>query len=212
MLQFLSMQDRNTIYILGGGLTKGKDGVWRTIDWKTTDERFGKTADRFRIIAAHLLYEKNPDSILIASGGQGQLKEVLHDDLTVAHVMKRELTLLGVPEKAIEEESTSGTTAGQLRALIGFVVKDRLNRVCILSNRYHLPRIRTLIEHVPGLATLRKMRIELISAEEVLLQYKPAKWHQIIDEFYDDPDTKAMLESEERGVRQIKDGTYRYIT
>lgn len=210
MLKCLFMKGRNAIFILGGGARRGEDGRWQTIDWNITDAHFGRTADRLRVIAASVLYRRDPKSVLVASGGQGQLHGMLPRGLTIASIMKQELVMLGVPERAILLEDASHTTAEQLSLLVGIIEKNNLGRIMVLSNRWHIPRVQAFIEHSPQCTSLKSMAIETISAEEVLLEDDPATWRSKIDEVYADPSTKAIIESEQKGVKAIREGTYRY--
>ena len=201
--------EKTAVFILGGWLTKGQDGVWRTLEGALGDN-FGATNDRWRVIAAKLLYQANPDFFLIPSGGRGQLKGIMPEGLTIARVIKDELVALGVPERAIWEEDKTGTTYRQLKVLIDLVKEKKLGRVLILSNRWHTPRVRAMIDHAPGLEALRSMSIEVISAEDIMLKYEPEKWQKKINDFYSDPDLTKRMESEQKGISQIKAGTYNY--
>lgn len=59
-----------------------------------------------RLDAAKKYYDKNPEAVLIVSGGQG-----FQEDIPEAEAMKKYLVNLGVPEEKIIEEKRSHSTA-----------------------------------------------------------------------------------------------------
>ena len=114
------------IEILGGGLRQDENGHWRTTLGEKEGDNFGPTNDRLRVLAAVALWEKDKNLVVIASGGQGQLKGSLPPDLTVAKVIKGELTDLGLPAEKITEEGKSGSTYGQLLALAEMIERGKI--------------------------------------------------------------------------------------
>lgn len=201
------MNNKEAIIILGGGLIND-NGQWRTTNFDEGDN-FGTLGDRLRVEAAYILYKKNPELLLIALGGQGQYKDIPGVP-AVAEVIKKELTDLGVPESSINKEEQSGNTWQQLRELKRIIDTKGLSAVAILSNRYHLPRIQALIESDAAMcARLKQDKIELISAEEILIAHDPAKWKELVTKAYQTEVMKKRIAKEEEGVRQIEKGTYK---
>ena len=201
------MGNKQAIFILGGGLVK-KNGQWRTTNFDERDN-FGASGDRLRVDAAYVLYKKSRDLMLIASGGKGQYGD-MPDAPTIAEVIKRELMELGVPGKIILKEEASGNTWQQLRQLKKIVKKGSLDKVYILSNRSHLPRVQAMIEVDKELdGIFKKETLELISAEEVLIEHDANKWQAYIDNAYQSETMKKRIALEEQGIKQIKDGTYK---
>lgn len=200
-----------TIVILGGGLFKDSAGRWRTTLGEEEGDKFGPTNDRLRVLAAAALWEKDKNLIVVASGGQGQLKGSLPPDLTVAKVIKSELTDLGLPAEKITEEEKSGSTYGQLLALAEMIEKGEiLGEISIISNEWHLPRIKAMIEHSDLKETFAEKKINLVAAEEVLLQLKTKEWKEFIEKTRNNPAMKKRLDIEAKGVEQIKNGTYKF--
>lgn len=195
------------IFIPGGGLIND-NGRWRTTNFDEGDN-FGAMGDRLRVEAAYILYKKNPGLLLITLGGQGQYKDIPGVP-TVAEVIKRELMDLGVPESSINKEEQSGNTWQQLQALKALIKKEKLNAITILSNRYHLPRVRTMVEHDGKLRTLlAEEKLTLTSAEEILIAQNPTKWQELVTKAYQTEAMKKRIAKEEEGVRQIEEGTYK---
>lgn len=202
------------IAILGGGLKK--DGnKWRTTNFEEGD-KFGCLGDRLRVIAGSYLYrdrERGGQNLLvIASGGRGQL-EGIADAPTLAEVLSGELVEMGVPADKIYKEDQSGNTYQQLKELDNLVLTMGFMKFSIISNDYHLHRIRAMIELAPGLINLKNLLfnggLSLESAEKIVLSCDP-RWEEIIKRAYASEAMKERIKLEERGVAQIKLGTYKF--
>ena len=110
------MHKSTTIIIPGGYIVKDKSRPhgWRLSKFNEHDH-FGIIGDYLRVEAAAYIYQQNPDSIIIASGGKGQLKH-LKNIPTLADVMAWELVRLKVPQSKIIKETTSANSVDQLIA------------------------------------------------------------------------------------------------
>jgi len=151
----------------------------------------------------------NPEQIIIASGGKSQLKDI-PDAPTVSEVIKKELIELGIPEERIIEEKNSGNTYQQLEELKKIVREMKLNGIKIISNDWHLPRIKAMIEMFDELKELKKLRkIELAGAEKIVLEYDRETWLEIIREAYKSEGLKKRIELEQKGIKDIKEGKYK---
>lgn len=201
------------IAILGGGLKK--DGhKWRTTNFNEGDE-FGCLGDRLRVVAGSYLYgdrEKvNPNLLMIASGGRGQLENVSGAP-TLAEVISAELADFGVPVEKILKENQSANTYQQLRGLDNLVLARGLTKFFIISNEYHLPRIQAMVELAPGLHNLRNLRLNnslfLESAEKIVLSRDRFQWEDAIKQAYETEVMKERVRLEESGVAKIRAGTY----
>jgi len=199
--------NKKAIFILGGALNQ-VGGRWRTTGFQDGDE-FGVTGDRLRVIAAEYLYQDNPDLKIIVSGGRGQYQG-RSEMPTIAEVLKQELIERGVPSGNIILEDKSGNTWEQLQALKSLLAQKKINDVAIISNEYHLPRIKAMIENLDlGLAQmLQENKIKLLAAEQVLVERKP-EWKKEIDEAYLLPGMAERIALEQKGVQDIKEGKYK---
>lgn len=201
------MKEKKAIYILGGGLVKEK-GKWRTM---RIGEGYGggAMADRLRIDASYEFYKKNPEFFLVASGGHGIYKDILGAP-NVCEVLKDELIELGVKEDKILLETNSNNTWQQLKRLKQIIKDNEFSEVNILSNKYHIPRIRAMIEKDAELfKMLNSLKIKLCSAEEILIESNPKIWKEKIDILYNTQDMKNRIVSEEHGVQDIEAGKYK---
>lgn len=200
----------NGAIILSGGLVKDKNG-WRTTkfsDKSRTDKALG---DNLRVFAGFHLYKeqskRNPDFFILVSGGRGYLRKIKGVP-AVADVMKKELIELGIPQNKIYQEKKSNSTYQQLKIITKLVKKNKWKKIGIVSNSYHLPRIKVFIDCLPGLRPL-KSRLLLLSAEKILLAEDKKKWDGIIKRAYKSGWMKNRLILEKSGIKQLKLGLYR---
>jgi hypothetical protein len=205
-------QFKNAIVVLGGGLVKEK-GKWRTTNFSDKGDKFGALGDRLRIVAASYLYKDNPEQIIIASGGRGQIKAG-SDEPAVATVIKKELEGLAVPANKIIKETKSKNTYTELIELQKIIKEKGLKRITIISNKYHLPRLEAIIKHCPELIRLKKMfavsKLTLKSAEEILIKYDSPNWQKTITKAYKNAGMKERIKLERKGVKDIKMGKYKF--
>jgi len=202
------MKSSDAIAILGGGLTKEENGRWRTTDFEEGDN-FGVLGDRLRVIAAGFLYKKD-GVFIIALGGRGQLKDV-PDSPAVSEVIKDELIELGVKPEDIVCEKSSGSTFEQLLELGDIAGKESLEALTIITNEYHLPRVKALVQYNRILTkAFSHCKLVFKSAESVLLEYDSEAWKEVIAAAYKSGAVKKRIALETAVVEQIKEGTYVY--
>lgn len=194
----------NYLWILGGGLTRRPDGTFKTNSFDDSGDKFGTTLDRLRVDAAAVLYRLNPGLILAPSAGKGQYQNDPNYP-TVASVMKQELIALGVPETNIISEEKSSSTNAQLNALVRFRDSHPGN-YGVLSNRYHLERIRALLDFNPLLVSLKGLVI--LSAEDILIESDPSTWQAPVERIYQGEGMNKRIELERKGTADIKRGRY----
>lgn len=198
---------KKAIVVLGGGMRQDETGRWCTVGFREGGDKFGLTNDRFRVDAAYYLWREDKESIIIASGGKGQMKDTPNAP-ALSVIIKRELVELGVPETSVVEESESRSTYQQLLAVEKMLQEGFVGAV-IISNNYHLKRINAMIHHAPGLQDLAS-NITLVGAEDILLDYNPGEWARVIKEAEESPEMWERIRLEEQGTEQIKNGTYRF--
>lgn len=199
------------VVVLGGALAKGKNGNWRTTNFEVGDN-FGICGGRLRIVAAGLLYKNKPDQLIIASGGKGQLKNSLPKNITIAKVMENELIKAGIPKKNIIREEKSNNTFGQLEEIQKIIKTGKFKNILVISNRYHLPRLKAMLKYVPKLRWLKRMHeaksLKIKSAENIAIKYQPKLWRRFIKAAYKSDAMKERIALERRGTRDIKVGVY----
>lgn len=196
----------DALAILGGGL-KNDNGRWRTTNFNESDD-FGIAGDRIRVVAGAILFLRNLSDIIIALGGRGQYESILGVP-PIAEVLKQELIELGVPHNKIILEIQSGNTHQQLKFVNLLVKLKNMGTVCIISNEWHLPRIRAILEHSPYLEGLAS-HLELLSGEEIAIQYDKANWESIIIKARRSNEMKKRIALEQKGIIDIKEERYKF--
>src|SRR3989344_3732240 len=197
------------IIVLGGGLIKGPDERWHTTRFeKGTKESGG----RLRVEAVfHLAKNEYPNAVVVVSGGWGRKREGVEDAPKLCDVIKSELIELGLSEDRIIEEANSNTTYEQIAELKKLAMKRGFNKLILMTNDYHLERMKAFLEYIPEFRKLPgSYRIKLESAEQVLLRYDPGTWKNVIEEAYSSPELKDRIEKEKNGVEDVKAGGYKF--
>jgi len=201
---------KKAIVVIGGGLVKVGEN-WKTIDFKEGGDDFAPSNDRWRVEAGAVLWHKNPEYVIIASGGRGQLSKIPGVP-TLAEVIKKELEELGVSGEIIKEEK-SGNTLEQLQELGDLISTKDLKEVIILSNEWQIPRIKAIFELYPGLKEVFKnVSVKFVSAEDVLIEADRETWQVKVEEARGNLEMKKRFDLEKHGVEQIKNGTYKFKT
>lgn len=202
---------KKAIAIMGGGLKKDKHNKWQTTNFKEGDE-YGALGDRLRVVAASYLYKEDEEQTVIALGGRGQLKKIVNSP-TVAHIIKQELIELKVPAKKIIKQELSDNSYQQLQDLQKIIIARGFTDVIIISNKYHLPRIKAMIENCSVFkkmhATLNDNKLKFKSAENIIIKYEPESKKQI-EKAYQSKEMKDRVLLELKGVEQIKKGIYKF--
>ena len=203
--------NKKAIVILGGGLIK-EVGKWRTTNFDEGD-KFGALGDRLRVIAGSYLYQDNPEQIVIASGGRGQVK-IGSGEPATATVIKKELEELNVPADKIVKATKSKNTCTELIELQRIVKEKKIKAIIIISNKYHLPRLKAMVEYCSELSGLKRRLVvsELVfkSAEEIVIKHDVKIWQKIIAKAYNSQAMKERIKLEKKGVEDIKAGRYKF--
>ena len=194
---------KRAIAVLCGESIRNSDGTWRTARF-TEGDKFGVLGDRMRVLAANYLYQDNPQ-LIIALGGKGQRAND-KTALPASIVIKKELQELGVPKKDIITEKESSSTFTSLKMLKSIIAKFNLKDVILISNKYHLPRIKAMIEVVKE---LHDTNITLIEAEEVVISHDQ-KMRREIKLAYKSKAMQKRILLEQQGIRDIYEGQYRF--
>jgi hypothetical protein len=176
---------------------------------------FGVMVDYLRIHAAAVLARQYPELMFITSGGKGQLSGVANLPF-ISEVMMEEMMALGVSRDRIFLESNSGNTYSQLFRIQEMVVGWGLGEDLVLvSNLWQLERMKAMIDYAPQLGTLRRAmvihRLDLVSAEKILIADDPATWSRLIQEAYATEKVRERVGLEMKGVIDIMAGTYEFV-
>jgi hypothetical protein len=195
------------VSVLGGDIWDD-NGTWRSNGLDGPGDAAGVTLDRFRVIAAAYLMETRESNDVLTYIAQGGTEKDTRP--SIASVLRRELIDLGVPLSAILVEEVSQSSYTQLLELQKIVIERKPDRIKIISNEWHIPRLEAMLATLDVLSELRALNPEFVTAEEVLVRTHPKEWGRIIEEVRTRPDVQARIEKEKRGVTQINDGTYQF--
>lgn len=204
--------DKKAIIIISAGVKKNKNGFWSNTDLTEKDDKLGASGGKLRVIAASYLYREKPDYFLIASGGRGyDIKDKSLNRPDLSQITKNELEKLGLPENKIIVENNSNTTFEQLKEFKKIILKLKLESVTIVSNIYHLPRLKAMINKDLVLnGYLAAGKINLVSAEKILLKQNHKKWEKIIEEAYSSAWMRARIKKEKQGIKDLKNNKYKF--
>lgn len=207
--QIIGRREQRYIFLLAGGIHKDKNGRWHSTFGEREGDKLGRTDNRLRVLASYELWKKDKDINIISSSGRGQYDKELPEGLTVAGILRQELVALGVPKHKIIEEIKSGTTWSQLKALEEMLYSGEVSgEVFVLSNGWHLPRVKAMIDYTPLKKKFKNFNVKFISAENVLLKNNGKHWSKFIENSEKSPSMKKRLALERGGVREIIAGTY----
>ncbi|MDP3994139.1 MAG: YdcF family protein [bacterium] len=204
-----NLQGKVIVFILGGWIKKEPDGTWHTVEFEEDAEEVSGFGGRLRVLAAKYLLDEHPDYWVVPSGSKGKFEKI-EDAPTLAELMKKELIQLGVGEAKIIKEEKAGTTHQELQELKKIVREFGVKKAIVLSNRYHLARVEAFVEKDVELRELvQRSILEFQEAEEVVLRHDEA-WGQRIKDAYESEKMKSIIASENEGIEQIKNSTYKY--
>ena len=109
------------------------------------DENGPSGSLRQRISAARVYLEENPDTVCIASGGQGS-----DEGISEAECIRRDLIALGIAEGRIILEDESTDTLSNLQNSFA-LLPPGTERVGIVTNDFHIFRALAMARHISGL-------------------------------------------------------------
>lgn len=203
---------KKAIAILSAGVKKNKNGAWSNTNLTEKDNKLGAPGGKQRVIAAVYLYRVEPDYFLIATGGRGyDVKDKSSNRPDLCQITKNELKKLGLPGNKIIIENKSNTTFEQLQELKKIILKLKLEFVVIISNKYHLPRIKAMVNKDVALKEfMANGKIKLFSAEQILLKQNSEKWNQAIKKAYESEWMKTRIKKEKQGIKDLGNNKYRF--
>lgn len=204
------MRTPNAIVVLAGGIKQDALGRWGSTDLSAEDDKLGAPGGKLRVLATAVLATEYPATTVVASGGVGYdvPKDAPDGRPLLCEILCNELIEVGVPKEHIDLENKSNTTYQQLQQLTAFIKKYDGNKTMVISNRWHLPRIEAILE--VKFPVLKKL-VELVSAEDVLIESDQIRWKPMIDKEYSSAYLMARIDREKQGIEQIKKGTYKFM-
>ncbi len=198
---------QQVICVLCAGVKK-KDSKWMSTGWNDEDFDYGAPGGTLREWATYYLSGDFPESAIFVPGQRGH--HVLKDERDrpdLSDMIKSELVELGVQSNRIITEHKSNNTHGQLGALASFG-ETGFSGILIITSRYHVDRVKAMIEYKSDLASLRKSNVEIIAAEDILLSKEPGRWKSVIENLYNNPKMRGIEKNERNGINALRAGQY----
>lgn len=203
------MKTPDAIVVLAGGIKQDTSGRWISTDLSAEDDKLGAPGGKLRVLATAVLATEYPTAVVITSGGKGAdiSKDVPENRPSLAKILCDELLESGVSRDRIMLEEKSNTTYQQLQELKVLIKEQEWQSVMIITNNYHVARLGVIMEmRFPQLVAFT----ELISAEDVLINSDSARWKIVLTEAYESAFMAERAAKEEKGVLQIRNGTYQF--
>ena len=183
--------------LLCGQIEHTKDG-WKTEEADGPGDPIGPTYSAFRVAAGAQLAREFPGADVVASGAS-----FLPGSPSVACVVQSELEQLGVGRSRILLLEDTRKTYQELKEL-AVLMERGYDEAIIVSNEWHLPRVKAMLKHVPV------PRVRLLSAEEVLLTHDAEAWRGRIGRMRADPRIAERIALEKKGVEDLEAGRYHF--
>ncbi len=201
------MKAPDAIAILSSGIKQTSAGRWQSLSLTEEDNMLGAPGGTLRVRAATVLANRYPRAAIVATGGKGRDIPANYPENRplLCEILEQELREAGIPPERIILERESCTTYQQLRALSALMGERGWTNMAVVTNRWHTPRARMMLgSKFPEF----KSTIMLVSAEEVLIANNPEEWESIIARAYASEWLARRILKEERGIRDMREGTY----
>jgi uncharacterized SAM-binding protein YcdF (DUF218 family) len=201
----------DALIILGSNIKRAGD-VYRPSTYEDYDT-FGMLAGEIRVIAAVLLYERNlARTFVFSTGISEKTRAALGSDVpseaaVYSEDFLRRIGPSGRPAPKIIPEDRSVNTYSNLAECAALIRQNQWKHVAIMSARYHIPRTRALWQSVTRKHPVR-VNAEFLAAEDVVTQYLPGVYDDMIEAAYGSPQGQKRLKNEAQGIQDLKDGTY----
>lgn len=163
------------------------------------------------MLAAVILAQKLPETMIVTGGGIGfdVGSKTSTNQPKLAEIVREELLEAGISPARIVLEWTSNSTFQELQELGKIITQIRSKRIAVITNRWHLARLQAILdarfEQLNALAD-----INLIAAENILIEHDPTRWRPFIAKAYQSNFMKKRMEKEKLGIEHIRLGIYKF--
>lgn len=208
------------IFLLSGGIVNkgGKIPHFVPTGYNDLDEYGYVTGGIIRVHAAAELAKKFPRVKLVTSS---RFTHLIKGVPTHAQVYARALLASGVPRFRIIMRKTSVNTLTELHEAVKLSWLLNWHTIGILSNNYHLPRIKEMYREIyrlgkkdrhfikawQGLGKGKKLNVIFMGAEKILMQ-KNDFYRKKLAAWQKTPGYKMRLLAEKKGLQDLRAGKY----
>lgn len=211
------------IVILSGGTEYSKELGYYSPDYDEPDFTGLASGSIYRIEAVAEVGKYFPDIIFVTTGKMishgNPEKEHFPND---ARVLADELLDRGISENRIILEEKSVSTLSELVEMIKISRKKGWHQISIMTNRWHAPRVKLMyekLETIEGLcneeeaAKIREFKnsgveVKVIAAEDITDNINSG-YRDEMKEIEQRDSYKERLESEQKGIEDLKAGRYK---
>jgi len=220
---FSDNQLPEAIFILSGGTEWSKERGYYTPSYDEPDFTGLASGAHFRVIAAAEAAKCFPEIKIVPTGklithGIAEKEHFPND----AKVMADELVAMGVKEDQIMLEEESVSTLTELLEMIKMARENGWERVAVVTNRWHLPRVRMMyekLETIEGLCSDEEKEmiedfkqngaeVKIVSAEDITDNISE-EYKEQIKEIEQREAFKERLTAEQKGIEDLKSGRYK---
>ena len=200
----------STSVIQAGGTT------WRSPSFRESDNNGLSSGGVYRVAAGGILMQSFSKSASIVGG-----RYVDNIQPPPSYVMKEELRMMGIDEdRIISDPDTTDTIAELIRLIEISEINGWTNVVCT-TNRYHIDRVKTLLDNLDWLAFNEEktkeflqgymrvksgeLKIGVIPSEDVIQAYDEEMYERHIA---NTQVSSERIDAEKRGVALLGSGLY----
>lgn len=205
------------IFVLSGGTDFHKNQGFRSPSYSGADFTGLASGSRMRVIAADEIGKIFPDVTLVTTGKTNE--PGFPND---ARVLADELVERGTSPEQIMLEEKSVSVLTELVQMVKMAIEKEWQRVAAITNDYHVPRVKVMyqkLETIEGLcneeeiATILEFKqeggqVSVVSAEDIL-SVTSDHYKALIEKAESTDAYRARVESEEKGIQDLLNGTYK---
>ncbi|MCL5011234.1 MAG: YdcF family protein [Patescibacteria group bacterium] len=223
----------DAVFILSGGIKETVEPEnkydflnqrrFRSNSYLDEDPHGAITGAEARVVAAAELGKFFPEMVFVATS-HGRQDEPAH-----AAVQKAELIRLGIEGKRIFSEEKSVNTITEFVEMIKMAFENNWQDLAVITSGYHVKRCQMLWDKLDGLIAnsnagddyknefqrnLAKFQekggnIRFVGAEDVLMAVNN-DYRVLIEEAYQSEGYKKRVGLEEKGIKDLEEGKYRF--
>lgn len=215
----LFLVEPDAIVVLSMGIVRreGKENSsYKSTSYDDTDSHGLLGGGKAAVIAGAEAHKLFPEATLVTNSYTKGVVEPTH-----AAVMARELQTYGVPEDLLVLEEESVSTSTELTELIKVADTKGWKKIAIITNDFHRERTEEMYSHLGTLfgaddpefmTAFERFKeaggsIEFVEAES-LLKLRDIRYEPLIDRVHETEAYHKRVEMEQKGLEQLKDGTY----
>lgn len=206
------------VVVSGASKYNDKKGRYEMGSFSDVDDSGLVAGGKERVIAAVEMYNSFPGSTFVATSQNADPTIPTYASIIVA-----ELIRMGIPAEKVVEENQSYRTVDGLKHTLLLSRERGWNKIVFLTSGYHVPRVRTMLEHILEFSQDKEEQallldikkaiergvfvVQVVSADDIL-PFRSKHYDTYLDTVKELPGYQARVASEQKGVQDIKTGKY----